>query len=214
MKVAVSATGKDLNTPVEARFGRCDYFIIIDTADMHFEVYENESGNLGSGAGIQAASFVASKGAEALLTGSCGTNAMTTLAAAGVTVYTGQTGSVKEAVERLKAEGLSPTTQPNVAEKSGLSNSFGTGVMPAGKSGRRCGGTGRGMGMGGGIGTGRGMGMGQGRGMGRGMSAPLANSQNPATTTLSREETLTDLKKQAENLQKQIEAIQNKIDSI
>ena len=87
MKVAISSSGRDLNAQLDPRFGRCSYFLIIDTQDMSFEVFENENAALGGGAGIQAAQFVASKGAKAVLTGNCGPNVMQTFSAAGVQVY-------------------------------------------------------------------------------------------------------------------------------
>ncbi len=58
MKIAVSATGNNLNSEINPRFGRCEYFIIVETDDMSFEAYENENNELSSGAGIQSASFV------------------------------------------------------------------------------------------------------------------------------------------------------------
>jgi predicted Fe-Mo cluster-binding NifX family protein len=197
MKIAVSATGKDLNTQIDPRFGRCAYFIIVDTNDMSFASYDNENSDLSGGAGIQAAGFIVSKGAEALLTGNCGPNAMTIFATSGVTVYTGQTGKVGEAVERFKTKGLTPSTQPSVAEKAGNSTLFGTGSMPAKGTGRCLGGSGRGIGGGG----------------GRGMSIPDSGS-TPITSTPSGKEALTVLKRQAEDLRQQMEAIQAKIDSI
>ena len=203
MKIAVSATGKDLNTQIDPRFGRCAYFIIVDTNDMSFTSYDNENSNLSGGAGIQAASFVVSKGAATVLTGNCGPNAMAAFSAAGVTVYTGQTGKVGEAVERFKTKGLTPSTQPGVAKKTGISPSFGTGSMPAKGTGRCLGGSGRGMGGGGG----RGM-----RG-GGGTNIPDSGS-TPITSTPSGKEELSVLKKQAEALRQQMEAIQAKIDSI
>ena len=44
MKVAISSTGKDLNAPLDPRFGRCPYFIIVETEDMTFEVIANDAG--------------------------------------------------------------------------------------------------------------------------------------------------------------------------
>ena len=83
MKVAVSSTAKDLEAQIEPRFGRCPYFIIVDTDDMSFEAFDNESMSLGGGAGIQSAQFVASKGAKVVITGNVGPNAVSTLSAAG-----------------------------------------------------------------------------------------------------------------------------------
>ena len=43
MKVVVSSTGEDINSQIDPRFGRCSFFIIIDTKDMSFESFNNEN---------------------------------------------------------------------------------------------------------------------------------------------------------------------------
>ncbi|TET61977.1 hypothetical protein E3J48_05015 [Candidatus Aerophobetes bacterium] len=43
MKIAVSSTGQDLNALVDARFGRCQYFVIVDPETMEFEAAPNPS---------------------------------------------------------------------------------------------------------------------------------------------------------------------------
>ena len=94
MKIAVSSSGKDLDSQVDPRFGRCTYFVIVETDNMSFEAFDNENIALGGGAGIQSAQFVASKGAEAVITGNCGPNAVQTLSASRVKVFVGQSGTV------------------------------------------------------------------------------------------------------------------------
>jgi predicted Fe-Mo cluster-binding NifX family protein len=84
MKVAISAYGRDLDAEINPRFGRCDFLLIVDTDTMDYESFANESMNLTGGAGIQTASFVISKGVQAVLTGSCGPNAMEVFNAADV----------------------------------------------------------------------------------------------------------------------------------
>ena len=79
MKVAISSIGKDLDSLIDSRFGRCPYFVIVETDDMSFEVFDNESIALGGGAGIQSAQFISSKGAKAVITGHCGPNAVQTI---------------------------------------------------------------------------------------------------------------------------------------
>jgi predicted Fe-Mo cluster-binding NifX family protein len=154
MKIAVSAAGATLDTPVDPRFGRCANFLIVDTDTMAFEAFGNDAGALGGGAGIQAAQFVASKGVSGVLTGNVGPNAMRTLSAAGVKVYTGATGTVADAVKAFKDGRLSGTSGATVEDHYG---------MQGGGMGRGMGG-GMGRGMGGGTGRGMGGGRGQGRG--------------------------------------------------
>jgi len=149
MKVAISSSGKDLDSLIDPRFGRCPYFVIVESDNMSFEVFDNESIALGGGAGIQSAQFISSKGAKAVITGNCGPNAVQTLSAAGVELYLGNTGTVSEVLEKYKSGSLTPTSQANVSDHSGFA---GKTSVDRGR-GRR-----------------QGMGIGGGRGMGRGRS--------------------------------------------
>jgi len=145
MKIAVSSSGKDLNAQLDPRFGRCRYFLIIETDTMKFEVFDNENAALGGGAGIQSAQLIAAKGAKALITGHCGPNAMQTMSAAGVQVYVGQAGTIQSIVDKFNNGQLTTTTEANASAHAGM----------GGK------GMGRGRGMGGRV-----MGGGSGGGMG------------------------------------------------
>jgi len=55
MKVAVSATGPSLDSPIDPRFGRCQYLLIVDSDSLDFEAVENPAVMAPGGAGIQAA---------------------------------------------------------------------------------------------------------------------------------------------------------------
>ena len=114
MKIAVTSTGKTLDSEVDPRFGRAACFIIVDTETMHFNVIENESVAAAGGAGISSAKVVIDAGAEAVLTGNCGPNAEQTLTAAGVKLYTGATGTVAEAIELFKSGKFTQAAGPNV----------------------------------------------------------------------------------------------------
>lgn len=120
MRVIVSATGRTLDDAVDPRFGRCSTVLLVETDDMTFEAIENGNSSLGGGAGIQTAQLVAQKGAKAVLTGNCGPNAHQTLSAAGIDVFVGCSGTVREVVARLKAGQLRPVAAPNVASHSGM----------------------------------------------------------------------------------------------
>jgi predicted Fe-Mo cluster-binding NifX family protein len=140
MKIAISSSGNNLDAALDPRFGRCAYFLIIDPADMRFEVFDNQSTAQSSGAGIQAAQFLADKNVSAVITGHVGPNAVQTLAAAGIDIFAEQQGTIEEVVNRYRSGALKPTTQSTVGSH------FGTG------GGRGMGqGSGRGMGRGGGM---------------------------------------------------------------
>ena len=120
MKIAITSTGKTLDSQVDQRLGRAAYFVIVDTETMEFDVMENDSVTAAGGAGISAAKAVADAGAEAVLTGNCGPNAQRTLSAAGVKLYTGLTGTLSEAVELYKAGKLTEASEANVQSHFGM----------------------------------------------------------------------------------------------
>ncbi len=115
MKVAVTSSGKTLDSPVDPRFGRAAYFLIVDTDSLEFEVVDNTDNiNAFKGAGIQAAVTISNKGAEVLLTGHCGPNAFRTLAAADIKVVNDVSGTVREAVAAFQEGKFSFSDSPNV----------------------------------------------------------------------------------------------------
>jgi len=159
-----------LDAPVDPRFGRCPYFLIVDTDTLDFEAVENPNLALGGGAGIQSAQLMAAKDVKFVLTGNCGPNAHETLSAAGIGVIPGCSGAVRDAVEQFKAGQLNTASEPNVASHSGMAGApFASPDQsaPSQQSPMPGGGMGMGRGRGGG-GGGRGMGRGMGKGMGRG----------------------------------------------
>ena len=103
MKIAITAKGKDMESPVDPRFGRTAYIQIIDLDTEAVDIIDNAANvNAFKGAGIQAAVTVSDSGAEVLLTGYCGPNAFRTLEAAGVRVANDISGTVSEALAAFK----------------------------------------------------------------------------------------------------------------
>ena len=114
MKIAVTSTGKDLDSPVDPRFGRAPYFLIVDSESLEFEVVDNkENANALKGAGIQAASTVSQKGAQVLLTGFCGPNAFKAMKAGKIGVANNAEGTVREAVKAYLEGKLPLAEEPN-----------------------------------------------------------------------------------------------------
>jgi predicted Fe-Mo cluster-binding NifX family protein len=120
MKIGVSAMEPSLDAKVEPRFGRCQYFVIVDLDTMQFEAVENSSAMAAGGAGISTAQMIAGQGVEVILTDNCGPNAYQVLSAAGIKVVTGVSGKVRDAIQDYKSGKLKASSQPNVADHFGL----------------------------------------------------------------------------------------------
>jgi len=115
MKIAVTSQGKDLDSPMDPRFGRAAYILVVDTETLDHEVLDNkENANALKGAGIQAASMVSERGAEVLLTGFCGPKAFTVLDAAKIKVINDLEGTVRDAVTAFNEGELSFADGANV----------------------------------------------------------------------------------------------------
>jgi len=160
MKIAVAASGNTLDAQVDPRFGRCAWFVIVDSDTMAFEAVQNPGAMAGGGAGIQAAQVVGSTGAQAVIAGNMGPNAHQALTAAGIQILPFMGGTVRQAVEAVKAGKLTAAAAPTVPLHFGMG-----GTPPTPPSGA---GPGGGFGVGPGMGGGGGRGMGGGRGRGRG----------------------------------------------
>ncbi|BAT72104.1 dinitrogenase iron-molybdenum cofactor biosynthesis protein [Thermosulfidibacter takaii ABI70S6] len=128
MKVCVTAVSPGLEAEVDPRFGRAQYFVIVETDTMDCESIPNPNINAVGGAGIQSAQLVAEKGCKVVITGHVGPNAAQALQAAGVKVITGAQGlKVREAIEKfvkgdLKAEEINVSS--NQSDMQSLKKEF------------------------------------------------------------------------------------------
>ena len=138
MKIAVPATSPDPDAPADPRFGRCSFFLLIDSDTLAHEVVENTAAGEASGAGIAAANLVADSGAQIVIAGQLGPKAMEALLARGLSLYQGLDGSVRDQIEAYTGNRLQPLSTPSAAEKSGL----GGGGRGQGGGGRGGGGQG------------------------------------------------------------------------
>lgn len=127
MKICVTAIANNLDAQVDPRFGRCPYFVIVESETMKFEAIPNLSQNAPSGAGIQAAQTVTSKDAKVLITGNVGPNAFQALSSAGIKIVTGAFGTVREVIERYKRGELKETSTPTVRGHFGMGRGRGRG---------------------------------------------------------------------------------------
>jgi len=96
------------------------YFIVVDPETLDFESVKNPSLDASGGAGIQAGQVVASKGAKVVITGNVGPNAYQTLQAASISIFTGASGTVRQALEDHKNNRLTKAGGPSVDSKAGM----------------------------------------------------------------------------------------------
>lgn len=128
MRIVVSSNGTDLDSQASPVFGRCPYFVFVDTETMAFEAEENPALAAAGGAGIQAAQFVIEKGAQAVVSGNVGPNAFQVFQSAGVPVHLFGGGTVRDAVESFKAGRLPAASGATVPEHAGMGRRMGRGM--------------------------------------------------------------------------------------
>lgn len=115
MKIAITSTGQALSSNIDPRFGRAAYFLVVDPDTLECTPVENlQNLNLAQGAGIQAAATLARHQVDALLTGNCGPKAFRMLEAAGIQVFVGISGVVRDAVDAFRKGDIVPTANANV----------------------------------------------------------------------------------------------------
>ena len=115
MKVVLTATGREMTSALDPRFGRAKYFIVVDMESGEFAVHDNAQNlNAAQGAGIQAGETVARLQAEAVITGNVGPKAFRALNAAGIKIYLSAAATVAEALRKFKTGELKETTAANV----------------------------------------------------------------------------------------------------
>jgi predicted Fe-Mo cluster-binding NifX family protein len=111
----VTSQGVALDSPVDPRFGRARYLVLVDTDTGEFSTVNNEIHlNAPQGAGIQTGNKVVELKARAVITGHVGPKAFSVLDAGGVAVYTGAAGTVNEVLAQFKAGTLQRTQAATV----------------------------------------------------------------------------------------------------
>jgi predicted Fe-Mo cluster-binding NifX family protein len=216
MRIAISATGPSLNSEIDPRFGRSEYFVVVDPETMQLETLRNPNLGAASGAGISTAQLICNQGVGAVLTGSIGPKAHQVLSTAGVRMLTGVSGKIDDAIAMFKSgmlvERADAGTGPGMGSRSGPGSAKGGGQGMAMRLGM-----GRRMGCGGGGGGGKGMGMGMGRGGASGRRSVRdweAEPWNTPTDAGGNLEDIAFLKNQAQNLAEELGRIQQRIEQM
>ena len=96
MKIIITAASDKIDQAFSPRFGRADYFILIDSETQQWEAVPNPARDARGGAGPQA-----DKGVEAIISGRYGPNAFSALEAAGIAAYIASNGTVSEVLQQF-----------------------------------------------------------------------------------------------------------------
>ena len=106
MKIAISSQGKEENSLMDSRFGRCEYFCIYDIEDDGFKVIENTAINSNAGAGIEAANLVLKENIDAIVTGNVGPHANEVLKRSNIKIFTSDVKKISDIINEYKGNKL------------------------------------------------------------------------------------------------------------
>ncbi len=114
MRICITSSGPDLDSLVDPRFGRCPYFIFVDSDNLEkIDVVSNEGINAARGAGVRSAQTVIAQKAEAVITGNVGPNSFMVLSSSKIKVFQTLTKlKIKEALSSFNQDKLSEITRP------------------------------------------------------------------------------------------------------
>ena len=118
MRIVISSTGQTADDKVDMRFGRCRYFVLVETQDnriVNISSFDNQGAIQGHGAGIKAAQQVGDLKPDAIITGNLGPKASDAISQLGIEVYQGS-GRIEDAVIKLleeKLEKLKEISEPH-----------------------------------------------------------------------------------------------------
>ena len=123
MKIAITTTGNGWDADVDGRFGRATGFVVVETEGVDGGLWlsyidNSQDTQAQQGAGIQAAETVVRAGVGAVLTGHVGPKAFRALHAAGVEVFVGTHGTVRQALHDYR-DGLLKRAESHDVEGHG-----------------------------------------------------------------------------------------------
>jgi predicted Fe-Mo cluster-binding NifX family protein len=117
MKIIITASSDQIEGSFNPRFGRTEYFILIDSVTGKWEALTNPAQMTGGGAGPQAVQFIAAHKADVVISGRFGPNAFSALEVSGIKIYTAIADTVNGVLDQFSAGQL---TQASEASGPGM----------------------------------------------------------------------------------------------
>lgn len=118
MKIAISATGRDVESNIDVRFGRASFFLILDTKTKGVKAIVNKARERSSGVGITAVNVVANEGIDAVITTDIGPPSFEILERDGIKMYQAK-GKISDAIQQFTEGKLPEITKPTVQKYMG-----------------------------------------------------------------------------------------------
>jgi len=115
MKIGISSTGTGMDSMLDARFGRCSCFAVVDTGSGSAEYIDNTARTASGGAGTAAAQAMIDAEVDAVVTGNMGPNAFNVMANSDIKVYRCGNVSLQTALDLFKDAKLQEITQAGPA---------------------------------------------------------------------------------------------------
>jgi predicted Fe-Mo cluster-binding NifX family protein len=116
MKIAISATGRDLESNIATRFGKCPFFLVVDIKTKEVKAIVNEVRDHPSGIGVTVGNVVEDEGIDAIITIDIGPKTFEIFHRGGIKMY--QTGGkVKDAIRQFEEGKLVEITEPTVPKE-------------------------------------------------------------------------------------------------
>jgi predicted Fe-Mo cluster-binding NifX family protein len=104
MKIVFPSIGESLDSEMDSRFARADWFVVVDTETMETYALRNGEKQGGHGVGRVVAQVVVDAGADMVVAPQVGPKAMEALERAGVKVITGKSGKIRSILKEIMAD--------------------------------------------------------------------------------------------------------------
>ncbi len=104
MKIFIAGKGKELNSQIDDRFARCNYFVTYDTEKKDITGFEENQYKDGTGGvGVKVANYIINNGYSVVIGPEPGPNSANILKEAGIKIYVNH-GHIQDAVEAFLKE--------------------------------------------------------------------------------------------------------------